>query len=500
MGFPIEELNRVFPDPFWRLDNLYMVVDEQGRETTFHLRPAQRLFLNDLWYYNIVLKARQLGFTTLIDLVALDMTLFNRNFTSVIIAETKDKAADIFNAKVMFPYEHLPREIRDWCPIVQHSADGEVHFKNGGCIKVMVSARSGTCQFLHVSEYGPVCAKQPGKAREIKTGSLPAVHAGGFVFIESTAMGNSGNFYEIVQQAKAIKLTGRKLGMQEFRLHFFPWWQNPEYVSEQNFAIPARLLNYFDELYARHGISLSEEQQAWYANQEATLHEEMWAEFPSYVDEAFKVAQDGAYYSRAFQAIYRENRICSVPYETNLPVYTAWDLGMSDETSIWFFQFYGKEIRVIDYYENNGEGLGHYANVLREKGYKYARHFAPHDIAVRELGSGISRMEIAKKFGIKFDRIPTNLDVMGGIENCREMLQYCWFDEQKTEKGRKCLEAYKREWDEKHSCYKSQPLHDWSSHGADAFRTGAQAWKLGYCGEQSNSANRIQITGGLRKI
>lgn len=132
MGSQIEELNRVFPDPFWRLDNLYMVVDEQGRETTFHLRPAQRLFLNDLWYYNIVLKARQLGFTTLIDLVALDMTLFNRNFTSVIIAETKDKAADIFNAKVMFPYEHLLREIRDWCPIVQHSADGEVHFKNGG--------------------------------------------------------------------------------------------------------------------------------------------------------------------------------------------------------------------------------------------------------------------------------------------------------------------------------------------------------------------------------
>ena len=109
-------------------------------------------------------------------------------------------------------------------------------------------------------------------------------------------------------------------------------------------------------------------------------------------------------------------------------------------------------------------------------------------------------METARKFGIKFDRIPTNLDVMGGIENCREMLQYCWFDEAKTEAGRKCLEAYKKEWDEKHSCYKSQPLHDWSSHGADAFRTGAQAWKLGYCGEQSISAGRIQTTGGLRKI
>jgi hypothetical protein len=173
---------------------------------------------------------------------------------------------------------------------------------------------------------------------------------------------------------------------------------------------------------------------------------------------------------------------------------------MSDQTSIWFFQFYGKEIRVIDFYENNGEGLGHYAAVLHEKGYRYGRHFAPHDIAVRELSSGVSRLETARKLGINFDRIPTNVDVAGGIENCREMLAYCWFDEVKTDQGRKCLEAYKKEWDEKHAVYKTQPLHDWASHGADAFRTGAQAWKMGLCGEVSNASSRIHVTGGLRRI
>ena len=130
MGMSMKELEKVFPDPMWRMDNLYSVIDEKGKHVDFRLRPAQRQFLENLWYYNIVLKARQLGFTTLIDLLALDMTIFNRNFTSVIIAETKDKAADIFNAKVMYPYEHLPKEVRDWCPIVQHSAAGEVHFKN----------------------------------------------------------------------------------------------------------------------------------------------------------------------------------------------------------------------------------------------------------------------------------------------------------------------------------------------------------------------------------
>ena len=483
----------------WRLNNLYHIVDEQGKDVLFKMRPAQERFFDNMHYYNIVLKARQLGFTTLIDLIGLDMVLFRKNFTAVIVADTKDKAADIFERKVVHPYERLPEELKKWCSVTGHNKTGEMSFSNGSMIKVMVSARSGTCQFLHISEYGYVCAKYPAKAKEIKTGSLPAVHAGGYCFIESTAMGNSGFFYDMVQQAKALKLTGRKPGTQEFFLHFFPWHENPEYAANpESVVIPARLLVYFDDLYARHGIALNEEQMAWYAQQEKTLHEDMWAEHPSYVDEAFKVAQDGSYYSRAFQAIYRENRICSVPYDTNLPVYTAWDLGMSDETSIWFFQFYGKEIRVIDFYSNNGEGLPHYIAVLRERGYKYARHFAPHDIDVRELTTGVSRMETARTLGITFDRIPRG-DIMGGIENCREMLSYCWFDEAKTEEGRKCLEAYKKEWDEKHGCYKTNPLHDWSSHAADGFRTGARAWKMGLCGEYRSGA-RIKVTGGLRKI
>lgn len=487
----------------WRLNNLYHIVNEQGQDVLFKMRPAQERFFHDMHYYNIVLKARQLGFTTLIDLIGLDMVLFRKNFTAVIIAETKEKAADIFNRKVVHPYEYLPKELKEWCAVTGQSKSGEMTFSNGSMIKVMVSARSGTCQFLHVSEYGPVCAKSPAKAREIKTGSFPAVHAGGYCFVESTAMGNSGYFYDMVQQANAKRMSGRDPAMQEFMMHFFPWHENPEYVANpESVVIPSRLLSYFDELYARHGIALTEEQMAWYAIQEKNLHEEMWAEFPSFVDEAFKVAQDGSYYGRAFIDIYRTNRICSVPYESSLPVYTAWDLGMSDETAIWFLQFYGKEIRVIDYYENNGESLAHYANVLQDRGYKYARHFAPHDIAVRELSSGVSRMETARKFGIQFDRIPTNKDLMGGIENTREMLSYCWFDECKTEKGRKCLEAYKKEWDEKHGCYKTQPLHDWSSHAADAFRTAAQAWKMGMAqsGARPSENTRIKTSGGLKKI
>lgn len=501
----IEKLKSAFSDPLWRLNNLYRIIDETGREVLFQMRPAQQKFYREIWFFNIVLKARQLGFTTLIDLIALDMAIFTPNFTAVIIAETKDKASDIFESKIKFPYQHLPREIQQHVSATGCSRD-EITFSNGSKIRVMVSARSGTCNFLHISEYGPVCAKSPAKAEEIKTGSLPAVHRGSFVFIESTAMGNSGNFYDMVRDAEAAQLQNRKLSELEFKLHFFPWHQNPEYVSDSGIVIPDRLLRYFDELYDKYNIELSEEQQRWYAVQEAKYHEKMWAEYPSYPQEAFKVAQEGTYYARQFEKIYRENRITTVPYEPALPVYTAWDLGVSDDTAIWFFQFFGMEIRVIDYYENSGEGLPHYATVIDTKNYRYRKHFAPHDISVRELGSGLSRIETARKLGLLFERVPTNIDLPGGIEHCREMLQYCWFDESRTEAGRKALENYKREWNEKHACYQSSPLHDWTSHGADAFRTMAVAWKMGRIsataagGGFGAAGKPLKIIGGRVKI
>lgn len=493
----VTALRRNFADPFWRLNHLYRIIDEKGAEVEFRMRPAQEMFYRNLWFFNIILKARQLGFTTLIDLIALDMALTTPNFTAAVIAETREKADSIFQSKIVYPYEHLPSDVRDWCKVTSQ-AKGVISFANGSTIRVMVSARSGTCQFLHISEYGPVCARNPAKAREIKTGCLPAVHSGGFVFIESTAMGSEGHFYEMVKTAEADALCGRKLSNQEYRLHFFPWHRHPGYSLESDLPIPERLLHYFDELYAKHHIELTEEQMAWYAIQERTLHEEMWSEYPSYPQEAFKVAQEGAYYATQFRAIHRENRITSVPWEDALPVFTAWDLGVSDDTAIWFFQLVGKEVRAIDYYENTGEGLSHYAAVLAGKPYRYGAHFAPHDIEVRELGSGVSRREAALRFGVRFECVPTNRDLLGGIEQCREMLNYSWFDAVKCEQGLSCLQNYKKEWDEKHGVYKNKPLHNEASHGADAFRTFAVARALNMIPGQSGPT-RLQVTGGLRR-
>lgn len=502
----ISFLKAHLPDQFWRLNNLYHIVDENGTDVLFKMRPAQEALYRNLHYRNIILKARQEGFTTFIDILALDCAIFTENFAVEINAESLPKAADIFQKKILYPYSHLPREIQDFCSIVAQTKDGSLDFSNGSSIRVDVSARSGTFQFMHISEYGVVSAKYPGKAEEIQTGSIPAVPKNGFVFIESTAKGNSGQFYEMSEAARKLAAAKTKLSPLQFKFHFFPWHSHPEYRITSDLPIPRRLLEYFDSLYENHAIALDEAQQQWYAAQEATLGEKMWSEYPSYPEEAFKVAQEGAYYAVNFTRIYSENRICAVNYDPILPVYTGWDLGVSDDTAIWFIQFYGREIRVIDFYENSGEGLPHYASVVNSKPYRYGAHFAPHDIAHRELGTGASRIDTAKNLGITFECVPTNLDLIGGIENVREMLNYCWFDAVNTATGLRALENYRKEWNDKFACFRNRPLHDWTSHASDAFRTIAVAWKSGKIrdslppGSASRSAARVKITNQRKKI
>lgn len=182
-----------------------------------------------------------------------------------------------------------------------------------------------------------------------------------------------------------------------------------------------------------------------------------------------KEIADGAIYAAELKAAAAGQRICSVPYDPILPVTTIWDLGVSDSTSIWFVQQAGREIRVIDYYEATGEGLPHYANELNKRGYVYKTHFAPHDIAVRELGSGRSRIETAATLGIKFEITP-NIPVEDGIHAARMIFPRCWFDEKKTERGLECLRSYRREYNDKMGEFKATPVHDWASHASDAFR------------------------------
>ena len=186
---------------------------------------------------------------------------------------------------------------------------------------------------------------------------------------------------------------------------------------------------------------------------------------------SFEAAIQGAYYAVEMKNATNEGRVTNVPYDPAMSVITAWDLGIGDSTAIWFCQFLGGgEVRVIDYYENSGVGLDHYAKVLLDKEYHYEQHILPHDVQVKELGTGKSRLEVLEALGIRNVEIAPKLAIEDGIQAARTMIPRCYFDENKCNRGIEALRQYRRDFDEKNKTWRGRPLHDWTSHGADAWR------------------------------
>lgn len=184
---------------------------------------------------------------------------------------------------------------------------------------------------------------------------------------------------------------------------------------------------------------------------------------------SFDQGVEGSYYAKYLDRMRLKGQIGLVPWEPSFKVHSSFDLGVRDSTSIIFFQVVGQTIRIIDCYEKNKEGLEHYVNVINNKPYTYGKHFAPHDIKVQEFGSGITRLEKARQLGIKFT-IADDVGIMDGIEAVRSSLSKIWIDEHNCKSLIKALENYRQEYDSKKKIYKSQPLHDWSSHFADCMR------------------------------
>ena len=178
---------------------------------------------------------------------------------------------------------------------------------------------------------------------------------------------------------------------------------------------------------------------------------------------------EGAYYSKIIDDIDKQGRIGNYPYDPALPVYTFWDLGVGDATTIWFAQFIGNEVRIIDYIEDNNRGMNTYIKEVKDKPYIYEQHYAPHDIQIREFTNGKSRLETALELGLRF-MIAPKLSIEDGIDAVRAILPKCFFNEPTTRRGLLTIKNYKKEFDNKNNTFKLQPKHDWASHGADAFR------------------------------
>ncbi len=255
--------------------------------------------------------------------------------------------------------------------------------------------------------------------------------------------------------------------------------------------------------HARTTLSLAQSEPAWFAQVLAAKDTEVFtpaqlagelkeyqhdygeeegeALFEQEYNCSFEAALIGSYYGAYLNRMLKEGRIGSVPIDRAALVHTSWDLGVSDSTAIWFIQCVGKERRLVDYHEASGIGLDEYVRVLEDKRqahkWVYGRHYFPHDIEVRELGNkGLSRSDTLAGLGVKATVVPLH-NVMDGINAARRLLDATWIDEKRCERGLNALRNYRRAWDEKLKMFRDAPLHDWSSHGADALRTFASGFR-----------------------
>ncbi|AOF20992.1 terminase [Yersinia enterocolitica] len=461
---------------FWRLNHLYKIKDKNGKCVTFKMTPEQLEYFDGMHDRNVILKARQLGFTTEVCIIQLDLALFHKK-ECALIAHSLPDAERLFRNKTQYAYRLLPDDIKRANPLTKETTS-EYVFDKGGSVTVSTSFRGGTLYSLHVSEFGKICAKYPEKAKEIVTGAFEAVPLGGKITLESTAEGRAGYFYDYCQDAEKAQLQGKELSNLDWKFFFFSWWKNPQYAIDPVEALPQRLVDYFAEMEAKHCVHLNERQKSWYYAKEKTLGDDMKREYPTIPAEAFQQSVEGAYYAKQFRWLYTNKRICKLPDNSHLPVHTFWDIGVGDSTAIWFVREVGEEFHIIDYYENSGEGLRHYMKILKDRGYTYGDHWGPHDIENREFGSDAkSRKELAREgyeidgqiYSMTFKVVPkTGVDT--GIESVREILPKCVFDDEKCAEGITHLEGYRKEWDDKRGCWKDKPFHDHTSHGSDGFR------------------------------
>lgn len=498
------ELVACLKDPDWRIRNLYVIKDKQKQIVPFRPNEAQEKLLRELHYRQVIPKARQRGFSTLIQLIGLDTALFTPGSDVGIIAQDLDTARDIFDSKLKLAYDNLPTVIQHMFPVESRTTTS-MTFANGSKIRVGTSMRGGTPNFVHVSEMGKIAAKYPDKAREILTGTLPAVPLDGMVFIESTAEGRDGAFYEMVEEARITQESGRKLTPLDFKLHFASWWDADEYeLDPAGVIITEKDHEYFHQIEAKIGRELNMRKRAWYVTTRRQLfagdQQMMFQEYPSTLDEAFSISMEGTFYANQLAAARKEGRIqARIPIMPGVPCFTFWDIGNSDGTAIWVMQRIGNEWRCVRFYEAWGEPYSHAVQWLQSLGLVWDTMYLPHDADHVRQGATINKSprQMLEDLmpGVRFETVPRIEDINWGIQQTRDVFPLLWFDEEHCKEGLIHIENYRRKWNERQACWSNVPDKTGGhSEAADALRQFAQAYAGGLINVSRAPSRRRRTT------
>lgn len=505
------EVLRNLDDWYWRITSgrLYKIKvkiaaatedsAEVSLEQPFTPNLAQRKFLAEAHGRNLILKARQMGFSTLIEILALDFALFNEDRNVVVIAQDLLAAGELFRDKIMYAYERLPTFLLKVMPLKKDTQSELIFKHNNSQIRVVTSARSGTVHFLHVSEMGKIAANHPDKAKELTTGSLQAVPSDGFVFIESTAEGQSGYFYDMARRAEAKHKSNKQLTIADYKFHFYAWWMDPAYrMDPDGVVISPADHKYFNLIEGVMDVAIDLEQRAWYVNKRdedfGVEPELMWREYPSTPEECWKSGNEGKYMHHVIAAARRENRIGMFPHRPGLPVNGFWDIGASDTCVCWLHQSVNSMDHFINYREAAGEGFVAFINWIDTLQVSVGTMYLPHDAAqqrqgIEDVRSLLSQLREAKP-SWDWQLVPRVSTIQHGIDLMRnDFATYC-FNEETTKEGLKHVENYTREYNIRLQTWTNVPRHDDASHATDALRQKAQGYKAASKTISSRTKNR----------
>ena len=461
----------------WRINNLYKIRNKEGQLIKFVPNRAQKHFAENKWFRNLILKSRQLGFTTYEAIDSLDDTLFTPNKDTLLVAHNLEAGESIFTKKIVFAWEKLPPELRNLYS-VDNKTSKTLKFdfgKNKGFSSVAVdtSGRSGTYQRLHVTELAEISKKYPKKVPDIIEGTIPAIPSTGRVDIESTSQGASGEFFDMFMEAYE---RGEPTIAQEYKAHFYNWtWDDAEMLAIEKPLEFSEMQqgDKFSEYAKKH--NLTKLQITYYYHKWLSLNKKWNAlkrEYPTTPEEAFEAIAEGTFYGETIGMMEQNGQIGVWPWDRALKTHTVWDLGVGKNMKVGFFQRdqLTNKVRMIDHEEGEGSwGIPEMAAKVLNKPYVYGKHFGPHDLETTDIGTGKTRIETARGVGLSFTLVP-DFSLEDGINAVSPWLDHLLVNKDTCRKWIKSMKAYGREWDEKRGMYKDEPLHDWASHDADLSR------------------------------
>ena len=481
-----EETQKNVRSPQWRIRNMYAIKPAKEGPAmkfvpTFLQNKYFDLKMDDVWVRRkIVVKARNTKISTATSVKFLDMAMWIPNFKVIVVGLTEDKTEELYQDMYLFMWENFPKCYEKYITPLKdsHLAGGhELVFASGGSITVVVEARGGSNNAVHCTELGKVAERDPEKANRFKTGALPTLRdENAFLTIESTGHGPDNLFHQMAMESQ--KATDRIAGGQQKYnkldriLQFFPWWQDPMLQRSTEYLVNKDVEKYLVEVEAKSGVKLTDKQKWWYAwelAEEQFTTEDMHMEYPSLLEECFERSTEGRIYGEELHTLRTAQppRIGEFTYDQRYPVHTAWDQGL-DGTAIWFFQMVGNWINVIWYHEYSDndliEGINYLKSAVPWPASAYGIHAGPHDVKDRSyLNKEENAMVVATMRGVDFIETERPHEKKNGILAVRMIFPRLRFDAKNCALLLSRLEKYRMKG--------GRPVHDESSHAADAGQT-----------------------------